>query len=191
MFDVALHYGARVNSEGGLLASMGLKPGSYVLATIHRAENTDHPQRLANLMNALIITARSMPVVWPLHPRTREIIKRVGRLDKLSRQLHLIEPVGYLDMVQLEKYAAVIATDSGGVQKEAFFYKVPCITLRDETEWVELLAAGWNRLAPPVDSAAILAALLASLGGHGEEVTPYGQGNAAHMIVQRLLTDLT
>lgn len=191
MFDVALHYGERVKPEGGLLASMGLKPGAYVLATIHRAENTDHPQRLANVVDALVFTARSMPVVWPLHPRMRAILQQTGRLDKLSSQLHLIEPVGYLDMVQLEKYAAVIATDSGGIQKEAYFYKVPCVTLRDETEWVELVEAGWNRLAPPLDAAAVLAALRASLGSHGAEIAPYGQGDAAQRIVQRLVSDLT
>jgi UDP-GlcNAc3NAcA epimerase len=190
MFDVALRHGARVKTEGGLLASMRLKPGGYVLATVHRAENTDHPQRLANVMDALVSTARSMPVVWSLHPRLRAILQQSGLLDKLSSQLHLIEPVGYLDMVQLEKYAAVIATDSGGVQKEAFFHKVPCVTLRDETEWVELLDAGWNRLAPPLNAASVRAALRASLGSHGSEVTPYGLGDTAQRIVQCLVSDL-
>jgi len=186
MFDVAMHHGARVRADGGLLASLGLKPGSYALATIHRAENTDHPQRLANVLDALELTARTMPVVWPLHPRTRAILQRTGLLEKLSDQLHLIEPVGYMDMVQLEKYAAVIATDSGGVQKEAFFYQVPCVTVRDETEWVELVESGWNRLAPPIDATGLAAIIQAAVGTKGKSVTPYGQGNAAQGIVETL-----
>ena len=186
MFDVALHHGARVKPEGGLLASMGLKPGAYVLVTIHRAENTDHLQRLANVVHALELTAQSLPVVWPLHPRTRTILQQMGRLDKLSRQIHLIEPVGYLDMVQLEKYAAVIATDSGGVQKEAFFYQVPCVTVRDETEWVELVEVGWNRLASPTDAAELAAIIQDAVGTKGNCVSPYGEGNAAQKIVETL-----
>jgi UDP-GlcNAc3NAcA epimerase len=108
----------------------------------------------------------------------------------LQRAVVLLEPLGYLAMVQLEKYAAVIATDSGGVQKEAFFYRVPCVTLRDETEWAELVRAGWNRLAPPVDAASVLQALRASLASTGEEVAPYGSGDAAHRIVRQLSDSL-
>lgn len=190
MYDVALHHGARVTAEGGLLLRLGLKPKNYLLATIHRAENTDHPERLAAIVDALETMAESLSVVWPLHPRTRAVLQQAGRLDELSRRVALIEPVGYLDMVQLEKYAALIATDSGGVQKEAFFYQVPCVTLRDETEWVELVEAGWNRLAPPTDADEVLAALRASIGSVGREMTPYGTGDAAKQIVKCLSDDL-
>ena len=93
-------------------------------------------------------------------------------------------------MVQLEKHAAVIATDSGGVQKEAFFHQVPCVTLRDETEWVELVDAGWNQLAPPVSEQAISTAVLAAIGTRGANIRPYGEGDAAQRIVQRLCVDL-
>ena len=190
MYDVALHHGARVHAEGRILGKLSLAPRSYVLATVHRAENTDNPQRLAAVVAALEMVAAQYPVVWPLHPRTRAILRRSGQLENLSRSIHLIDPVGYLDMVQLEKFAAVVATDSGGVQKEAFFYHVPCVTLRDETEWMELVEAGWNRLVPPLSPEAMSDAVLQAMGTQGADVRPYGTGDAAARIVQRLCTDL-
>ncbi len=120
------------------------------------------------------------------HPRTRAVLLQAGRLERLSKNVTLIEPVGYLGMVQLEKYAALIATNSGGVQKEAFFFSVPCVTLRDETEWVELVASGWNRLAPPVSGDAIRSAIEGALGSRGQLILPYGDGRAAEKIVNHL-----
>jgi len=186
MFDVALHHGSRVHASGRVLALLGLAPGSYVLTTVHRAENTDDPQRLLAIVDGLRAVAQRIPVVWPLHPRTRGVLQRLGQLEGLSPNVHLIDPVGYLDMVQLEKYAAVIATDSGGVQKEAFFYRVPCVTLRDETEWVELVDAGWNRLVTPSSADAVCSAVVAAIGITGKDVEPYGKGNAAQKIVNIL-----
>ncbi len=191
MFDVALHHGARVCAEGGLLEHLALPRGGYVLATVHRAENTDHPQRLFAIVDALVMTARTLPVVWPMHPRTRAVLQKAGRLDVLGNQVTLIDPVGYLEMVQLEKFAALIATDCGGVQKEAFFYQVPCVTPRDETEWVELVEAGWNQLAPPVDASELAATLLATIGRQGKPVRPYGAGDAARKIADRLALELS
>ena len=190
MYDVALHHGARVPSSGGALGRLGLQPGAYALATVHRAENTDDVQRLQVIVAALQALAGRLPVVWPLHPRTRAVLQRTGLLQGLPAGLRLIDPVGYLDMVQLEKHAALIATDSGGVQKEAFFFGVPCVTLRDETEWVELVDAGWNRLAPPIDATAVTHTLLAALGTRGADVAPYGAGDAAARIVAHLAADL-
>ncbi len=190
MYDVALHHGARMQAGTGLMARLGLQEKAYMLATIHRAENTDHPQRLGAIVDALIATAQTLPVVWPLHPRTRSVLQQAGRLDALTKAVHLIEPVGYLDMVQLEKFAALIATDSGGVQKEAFFYRVPCVTLRDETEWVELVDAGWNQLAPPVDAQSLIAAMYGALGRQGREVQPYGLGDAARRVARALAKGL-
>ena len=186
MYDVALYHGARVSAEAGILKQLNLKPGSYVLATVHRAENTDNLERLTAIVDALVAIAESIRVVWPLHPRTRAVLLQTGRLERLSGKVTLIEPVGYLDMVQLEKYTALIATDSGGVQKEAFFYGVPCVTLRDETEWVELVESGWNRLAPPVDAQSLVRLIKAALGSRGEPVAPYGTGSAAQAIVDKL-----
>jgi UDP-GlcNAc3NAcA epimerase len=191
MYDVALHFGERVSSKGGALARLALSSGGYALATVHRAENTDDPARLQVIVTALSATARELPVVWPLHPRTRGVLERDGMLDKLAASgVRLIEPVGYLEMVQLEKYAALVVTDSGGVQKEAYFFQVPCVTMRDETEWVELVEAGWNRLASPDDPDAVVAAIRKALGKRGREVSPYGDGDAADKIVERLAADL-
>lgn len=194
MYDVALHHGARALKHDGLLARLGtergVQPGAYCLATIHRAENTDDALRLAAIVDALSAFGRQVPVVWPLHPRTRSVLAKQGKLDALAQAVMLVEPMGYLDMVQMEKHAALIATDSGGVQKEAFFHRVPCVTLRDETEWKELVEAGWNRLAPPRDAASLLAQLRAGLGSSGREIAPYGAGDAASRIVQRLAADL-
>lgn len=190
MYDVALHHGSRVDPGGRVLGALGLPVGGYVLATVHRAENTDDRQRLAAIVDALAAVAATLPVVWPVHPRTRGALEHHGRLAAASPALHLIDPVGYLDMVQLEKHAALIATDSGGVQKEAFFHGVPCVTLRDETEWVELIDARWNRLAPPTSAQALSAAMLAAIGTRGDDVKPYGDGAAAGRIVERLRSDL-
>lgn len=186
MYDVALYHGSRVTTETGILKQLNLKPSHYVLATVHRAENTDNLERLTAIVDALEAIAKNMRVVWPLHPRTRSVLLQAGRLDSLAVKVTLIEPVGYLDMVQLEKYATLIATDSGGVQKEAFFYGVPCVTLRDETEWVELVESGWNRLAPPGDAQSLARMIEAALGSRGGAVAPYGNGNAAQAIVDKL-----
>lgn len=138
MYDVALQHGARANGAGGIVDHLGLGGQPYVLATIHRAENTDDTDRLNTLVDALTIVARKRPVIWPIHPRTRQLLARRCRPEAALRGMHLLDPIGYLSMIELEKNAAAIATDSGGVQKEAFFHRVPCVTLRDETEWVEL-----------------------------------------------------
>ena len=187
MLDVAKFHGARVRSEGGLLGSLNLKPQNYILATIHRAENTDHPARLAAIVETFVQMAQRIRVVWPIHPRTRGVLQEAGLLDVLMQHVTVLEPISYLEMVQLEKYAALIATDSGGVQKEAFFYRVPCVTLRDETEWVELVQSGWNRLAPPTEVNRVVSAIEAALNSVGSDVAPYGAGDAAGKIVSSLL----
>ena len=186
MYDVAQHFGNRMKPGIGLMQQLGLTEKNYVLATIHRQENTDYADRLISIVDALITTAKNLPVVWPLHPRTRGLLQKCGQLAVLERHVKLIEPIGYLDMIQIEKYAAVIATDSGGVQKEAFFYQVPCVTLRDETEWIELIESGWNRLARPGNSNEIHQAIIQAVGTHGKCINPYGNGNASVEIVKCL-----
>jgi len=189
MYDVALHFGKMVDADG-MLATFGVNSGEYVLATVHRAENTDDPQRLKAIVEAFAIVAGSRPIIWPLHPRTRSTLERMDLVSVSAANLKLVDPVGYLDMVGLERHAAVIATDSGGVQKEAFFHEVPCITLRDETEWTELIEAGWNKLVPPSNAGAIAASVLEAFGTRGRSVAPYGDGKAADKIAGRLFGDL-
>jgi UDP-GlcNAc3NAcA epimerase len=187
MYDAALHYAELAASRSRILQSLGVTSGGYALATLHRAENTNSDgRRLATILRALSEFSREMPVVLPLHPRTRSAVHLTGSAHLLDH-ICVIEPVGYLDMLTLEKNARLVATDSGGVQKEAFFYNVPCVTLRDETEWVELLEAGWNRLAPPHDVHTVLSAMQAALHQAPPPfANPYGDGQSTQKVIARL-----
>jgi len=186
MYDVALKHGLEVKAEGRVLKRLGISPKSYVLATVHRAENTNDSNRMSVIVEAFRRVAKSMPVIWPLHPRTRKSLEKNGILPCLVPHFHLIEPVGYLDMLQLEKHAAVIATDSGGVQKEAFFHRVPCITLRNETEWIELVELGWNLLSPPRDTKSLVKNIMQAKLNEGLAKQVYGCGNASEKITTAL-----
>lgn len=143
MFDTTLAAVKRAEGRSTIIETHDLVPGDYAVATIHRAENTDDPARFARIMAWLEAAARDRKVVMPVHPRTRKLMRA---RDVLPAGLLLIDPVGYLDMAQLLSQSAAVFTDSGGLQKEAYFHRVPCVTLRDETEWVETVEAGWNRL---------------------------------------------
>ena len=190
MYDAALYFGGIAAERSDALHQRGMSEGGYVLATIHRQENTDDPARLRAIFEGLAEVARNVPVVLPLHPRTKARLEGAG-LAHLTEAITLVAPMGYLDMVAHERSAAVIVTDSGGVQKEAFFYGVPCVTLRDETEWVELVEAGWNRLVPPLGGAAAVAqAVSAAIGTKGREFTPYGTGDASRRTVAALIGHL-
>jgi UDP-GlcNAc3NAcA epimerase len=190
MYDAALHFGAGpgLDRAPGLLSTLGLRPGGYVLATVHRQENTDDPSRLHAILGALGALAARLPVVMPLHPRTRGALASHGSPGRIAADVRFIDPVSYLDMLALEGGARLIATDSGGVQKEAFFHRVPCVTLRGETEWVELVGAGWNRLASPSDPEALLETLHLALDAGVPATAPelYGGGRAGEAIVARL-----
>jgi UDP-GlcNAc3NAcA epimerase len=146
MYDAFLRFQEKQGKRDRLVEELGLRKKGYVLATVHRAENTEHPGRLGGIFEGLMEVAHEVPVVVPMHPRTQDALETAGLLGDVCRSLRRIKPVGYLDMAVLEKNALCIATDSGGIQKEAFFHKVPCLTLRDETEWLELVEAGWNLL---------------------------------------------
>ncbi|HZS78096.1 MAG TPA: UDP-N-acetylglucosamine 2-epimerase (non-hydrolyzing) [Ktedonobacteraceae bacterium] len=163
-----------------LLSSLRVEPGRYFLVTVHRAGNTDDPQAMRNIVSAL--NRLPFPVLFPVHPRTRKSLRDYD--ISWERHIHLIEPVGYLDMLTLERSALRILTDSGGVQKQAFFFQVPCITLREETEWVETVETGWNTLVGSQPEA-ILQAIHLPLPDPVRD-NPFGRGDAAERIVQAL-----
>ena len=187
MYDAALHHGIQAQQASSVVEKLELEDGGFILATIHRAENTDDPQRLAAIIDALQRVAEEIPIVLPVHPRTRNACRQQGiALD--SGGLRLVDPLGYLDMLRLERGARLVVTDSGGVQKEAFFQGVPCVTLRDETEWVELVDLGWNHIVPPTRAETIVRGIRAALqAGPGRAAHPYGEGDAGKEIVKALL----
>ena len=183
MYDVALYFGQKAEATSQILQRLKLLNKQFILATIHRAENTDDPKRLIHIMKALIEMSQHMPIILPLHPRTHACLKQYNMLDDVMKNLQVIEPVGFLDMIMLEKNSSLIVTDSGGVQKEAFFYHVPCVTLRDETEWQELVDLGWNTIVPPDENANITEAIIHALPQVGDMTqSPYGAGNAAEKV---------
>lgn len=184
MFDCALFYGEKAEKTSKVLSRLKIKSDGYVLATVHRAENTDDAKRLEAIFEGFSIV--ELNFILPLHPRTSSRLKMYS--IEVPDNVHIIEPVGYLDMVMLEKNASLIVTDSGGVQKEAFFYHVPCVTLRDETEWVELVDSGWNYLASPKNGAQYIAEVMSNaVGRSGDNVKPYGSGNSAELIVEEII----
>lgn len=188
MYDAALFYATKAEAHSSILERLNLVCKRYVLATIHRAENTGNLNRLKSIFKAFRMIAEEMPVILPMHPRTRAVLESEGILEAVAQSIRVVEPVGYLDMVMLEKNAALIATDSGGVQKEAFFHRIPCVTLRDETEWVELVDIGWNRVVSPTSPSAIVEAITgALLKPNGLDASPYGEGIASRKVVQRIL----
>ena len=180
MYDAALFYKPRA-IQPTWFDSLAVAVGEYVLGTIHRAENTDDSNRLLSIFQGLADTG--LPVILPLHPRTRMKLQQIGL--SLPSNVHVVDPVGYLEMVWLEANCGVVATDSGGVQKEAYFHGKPCITLRDETEWVELVEAGWNTLVG-ADTTQI-----ANLKALNPNPSPnqllYGSGDSAIRILEILI----
>jgi UDP-GlcNAc3NAcA epimerase len=187
MYDAARYYGDRAEQRSDVLDRLQLTPGGYVLATVHRAENTDDAARLRAIAAGLVRVSRDIPVVLPLHPRTRAAAQAAG-IEFDGSAVRIVEPLGYLDMIMVERHARLIATDSGGVQKEAFFHRVPCVTLRDESEWVELTELGWNHLVPPTSADAVACAVLGRLDAPaGIDGDPYGRGDASERIARVLL----
>jgi UDP-GlcNAc3NAcA epimerase len=175
MYDAALFY-----RDKGRRPDLSGFPDSepFVLCTVHRPQNTEDPRRMQAIINGLVESGRH--VVWPVHPRT--VSKLDGVRHSLPKRIHLIPPVGYLEMAWLEAHCDIVATDSGGVQKEAFFHGKPCVTFREETEWVELVNGGSQRLAGANRSAIVEA--LVELAPPAGDAHPYGTGDAAKRIAE-------
>ena len=182
MYDAVLFYRKKAKEVSTLLKTKGLKSNGFALATLHRAENTDDPERLKSICKALNEIHKTLPVVLPLHPRTKT------HLASLNIQLNvmIIEPVGYFDMLSLLENCNLVLTDSGGLQKEAYFFNKFCITLRDQTEWVELVEAGANEIAG-ADTEKIIASFRKNNGHVVKSQLLYGNGDAARKISAKLL----
>ncbi len=181
MYDALLDSVERAQQTSTILKRLGVEPRRYLLATVHRAENTDQLSKLEGIMAAFRTLAESgQKIVFPVHPRTR---KQLGKLSLGSPgQLLMIDPVSYLDMVLLEAMARLIATDSGGIQKEAYWLRVPCMTLREETEWIETVDSGWNRLVGTLPNQIVTAAQEARPGS--SDTWPWKRGEASRAIAR-------
>ncbi|NOH00746.1 MAG: UDP-N-acetylglucosamine 2-epimerase (non-hydrolyzing) [Chloroflexi bacterium] len=180
MYDAVLRYSAVAAERSSILGVLGLTPKQYLLATVHRAANVDDMERLLDILETF--SALEETVVFPVHPRTFKRIRAAG--FSAGENLKLMEPVGYLDMLWLEKNARMILTDSGGVQKEAYWFGTPCITLREETEWVETVQAGWN-LVVGVERGRIVDAVR-NFSPPASRPHLFGDGNAAQKIIRHL-----
>jgi len=165
-----------------ILEEVAVRPGEYLVITVHRPSNTDSPENMTAILGALAEAGR--PVVFPVHPRTRKCLSEYGLLAGMPENVRVVEPLGYLDMLRLMAHAKKILTDSGGVQKEAYLLGVPCITLRENTEWVETVEAGWNVLVGAGRERIVDAVRHFSPGSRQKSV--FGNGNASLLIKEIL-----
>jgi UDP-GlcNAc3NAcA epimerase len=184
MYDAVLQFAESACQRSTILQTLGLEPKKYLLVTVHRPYNTDNPENLRSILSALVECGET--VIFPVHPRTRARMaeSELSALLSNARKLHLIDPVGYLDMLMLQQHARMLLTDSGGIQKEAYFFRVPCVTLRSETEWIETVESGWNVLVG-ASTEKILEALTRRPPAERSE-EHYGSGNASQKILHIL-----
>jgi UDP-GlcNAc3NAcA epimerase len=185
MQDAALYYAEKAGRESTVISRLGIDEKPFALCTVHREENTIDRRRLAGIVEALNTLSREMRIVFPLHPRTRKILKEQG----IATTFPLIEPVGYLDMIMLLKNCRIVLTDSGGLQKEAFFFRKPCVTLRDETEWVELTDGNYNVLAGSQPQNIIQCVMQMQDRKLDFSLDLYGNGKAGNRILNSIIAD--
>jgi UDP-GlcNAc3NAcA epimerase len=191
MADVALVFGPVADRRSDALERLGLEPRGFCVATAHRPGNVDDPESLRALLEVLarVAAEAEAPVVFAVHPRTRARLEAAGEVDGLeSRGIRAVEPLGYLDITRLLRAARAVVTDSGGLQKEAFLASVPCVTMREETEWVETVESGWNRLVglDADDAAAALAELPEPDGEQSPAAELYGGGKAGERVSEAI-----
>ncbi|HUV60028.1 MAG TPA: UDP-N-acetylglucosamine 2-epimerase [Desulfatiglandales bacterium] len=186
MYDAVLLFSEIARRKSTILADLGIKPKEYLLATVHRPYNTDTPENMKSILDAFLGIDET--VIFPVHPRTRKRMTEFGLDNPQSeiQNLKFIDPVGYLDMLILEQNAKAILTDSGGMQKEAYFFGVPCVTMRTETEWIETVEVRWN-VVIGADRAKIVEAVK-SFKMDNPRPKLYGDGRAAEKIIQHLTT---
>lgn len=188
MYDAALLYAPQAQEKSSILKRLKLIEGSYRLSTLHRPDNTsDNLAHLEAVLAAFRTLAEEKPHVLPMHPRTRNAIEATGQFEKLTRGLTVIDPVGYVDMVRLIQGAEIIVTDSGGLQKEAYFHQTPVVILRHETEWEELLQMNWAKLASPANTDLILETTRSfNVSAADTRSKPYGHGDAGQKIYDKI-----
>ena len=186
MADSMRIFEEKANERNFLLKKFNIENQNFILLTLHRQENVDYKEILYSILKGL--SNIKLPVIFPLHPRTKEKINKFG-LNYLLKNFIILEPLGFIDMMFLEKNASLIVTDSGGIQKEAYFQKTPCITLRKETEWVELIEHGWNKLTNPNNSKEIENSINYALNNNlkRKNINLYGQGYASKEILESIM----
>ena len=187
MLDAAITFQKIALANSTILSDLNLTEQSFSLCTMHRAENVDNPKILEWIVNGLNENSKEMPIVLPLHPRTKAKLNEFGLFKKISPAIKLIPPVGFLDILVLQSSSSLIITDSGGMQKEAFFQRKPCVTLRAETEWVELLQDGHNRLAIPIIDSIKEKSVDAMEANIDWSVDLYGDGHSSETITDSLI----
>ncbi len=180
MFDALLHNKEIAEKKSTILMDSGLRHKQYLVATIHRPSNTDNKRNLQNIVDAFCETDET--IVFPVHPRTAKYLKEYGLHEKLQKHVKLVKPLGYLDFLKLMAHARKVLTDSGGVQKEAYMLKVPCITLRENTEWIETVEDGWNVLVG-VNRERIVR-MMGEFEPDGKQRNMFGDGNASGRLVK-------
>lgn len=180
MYDAVLYFKKIAKKKSALMNELNLKENQYILATIHRAENTNDISRLKNIIEAL--NESDVKIILPMHPRTKKYIENYGLC--IGENISVIDPIGYLDMINLEMHAQKIVTDSGGVQKEAFFMNKPCITMRDQTEWVETVENGWNVIVGTDKNKIVYN--IKNYHPQKKQENIFGDGNAAEKILSVL-----
>jgi UDP-GlcNAc3NAcA epimerase len=186
MYDCAVKFADLAEKHCKPLTKFDLTSKNYILMTCHRAENTDDKLRMSQILNAVNTLAEDTQVLYPIHPRTKKLLEQHNLF--FSDNVKIVDPVGYFEMLILEKNASLILTDSGGVQKEAFFYNVPCVTMRDETEWVETVELGFN-IITGADATSIIDAVakFANTPPRPGSSSPYGNANSAEKIIRTIL----
>lgn len=197
MLDAALYYAQKSSTRSGILKTLteqcqNLSRNNFILCTVHRPENIDVPERLESIFTGIMEISEKYPVVFPIHPRTEKKLRETNLLQTLeNKNIILLPPVGYFDMLELLKHCRVVMTDSGGLQKEAYFFKKGCITLRDETEWVELVQAGIN-IVVGADKQMIIKHVDA-LSDESPDFDSglYGDGKASEQIIEEILNQLS
>jgi UDP-GlcNAc3NAcA epimerase len=190
MYDAMLQFNKIADKTSVLSKTLQLKKKGFILATVHRAENTANIDLAKMILDAFVELSKEIDIVLPMHPRTSKLLAEHNLLDHYAKHIKIIPPIGYLDMLAMEKNAKLVVTDSGGVQKEAFFQKTPCVILFD-TPWTELLDLGWNVVVHPKSTKYIVKNIQKALQSKGgKNATPYGKGNTSELILDKIIAYL-